>query len=167
MGFADRQNRSPRSLKLVEGGKTMFVAPNKIAQVLGGKEKLGTEIATSGDLEKAVLSGFPSTLVSLVVEKIYPQQKDKSYQLIPRTTLTRKLEADRPLSVEESQKVERLARVYALALEVWEDVDAVREFLTTPHPMLDDRIPFEVCLSELGARRVEEILGRILFSSAA
>lgn len=145
----------------------MLVAPSQIAQVLGGKEKLGTEITTNGDLERAIVKGLPSELVSLVVEKIYPQQKEKSYQLIPRTTLTRKLVANQPLSVEESQKLERLARVYALALEVWERPEPAREFLTRPHPMLDDRTPFEACLTELGARQVEEILGRILFSSAA
>lgn len=145
----------------------MFIAPIQIAQVLGGQEKLGAEIATPGDLERAIVKGLPSELVSFVVEKIYPHQREKSYQLIPRTTLTRKLVANQLLSVEESQKLERLARVYALALEVWESSESAREFLTRPHPMLDDRTPFEACLTELGARQVEEILGRILFGSAA
>jgi putative toxin-antitoxin system antitoxin component (TIGR02293 family) len=148
-------------------GRKMLVAPGQIAQVLGGKENLGTEITTSSDLERAIVKGLPSSLVSLVVEKIYPQQKEKSYQLIPRTTLTRKLVANQPLSVEESQKLERLARVYALALEVWIEPESARDFLTRSHPMLDARTPFEACLTELGARQVEEILGRILFGSAA
>lgn len=145
----------------------MFVAPNKVAQVLGGEKKLGQGISTTNDLERAVAQGLPSELVMEVVEKIYPNRPEKSYQLIPRTTLMRKLQAKQPLSLEEGQRLERLARVYALTLEVWEDLALAREFLQAPHPMLKERSPYEACLTELGARQVEEILGRILFGSAA
>lgn len=145
----------------------MLVAPEKIAQVLGGTRKLGRKIETSSDLESVVAKGLPSSLVTEVVEKIYPHQPEKTYDLVPRTTLNRKLQTKKLLSLEESQKLERLARVYALALEVWGNPTEAREFLTRSHPMLKDRIPFEASLTELGARQVEEILGRIMFGSAA
>jgi len=58
---------------------------------------------------------------------------------------------------------QRLARVTALAQELWgNDVDA-RAFMTTPHPMLHDKPPAERAVTELGAREVEQILHALAF----
>jgi putative toxin-antitoxin system antitoxin component (TIGR02293 family) len=54
--------------------------------------------------------------------------------------------------------VERLARVMALAEQVWESRDDAREFLAQPHSMLEERSPLEMAETELGARRVERLL---------
>ena len=145
----------------------MFIAANQVAEVLGGKRVLGEDIQTNGDLEQAVVRGLPSEALKVVIEQLYPDQPEKLYQLIPRSTLVRKLKEDKPLPLEYSQKLERLARIYAFALEVWQNEDDAREFLTKPHPMLEDRTPTQAAQTELGARQVEEILGRALFGSAA
>ena len=54
--------------------------------------------------------------------------------------------------------MERLARVIATAEQVWDDVDDARAFLSTGHAMLGGKRPIEVALTELGARRVENLL---------
>jgi uncharacterized protein (DUF2384 family) len=46
---------------------------------------------------------------------------------------------------------------------VWDDADDARDFLHTPHPLLDGRAPLDVSLTELGARRVEELLWKLFF----
>lgn len=137
------------------------------AQMLGGITVLGVEVKSDRDLEKLVLKGLPTEAIAKIVDRIYPNQTDKYYQLVPRSTLVRRQKEGSLLSLEESQKAERIARVFAFALEVWRDEAKAREFMKKPHPMLDERTPFETCLSELGARAVEQILGRLMFGSAA
>ncbi|MFA9202075.1 MAG: antitoxin Xre/MbcA/ParS toxin-binding domain-containing protein [Candidatus Nanopelagicaceae bacterium] len=137
------------------------------SQMLGGIDVLGIEVQSDRDLEKIVLSGLPTNVVTKIIEKIYPGQTDKVYQLVPRSTLIRRQKAGSILNVEESQKAERMARVFSFAVEVWNSEDKAREFMTKPHPMLEDRTPFEASLGELGARQVEEILGRLMFGICA
>lgn len=73
----------------------------------------------------------------------------------------------RVLHAAESEKVVRIARVIAFARHVWDDDDAAREFLTTPHPMLSGERPIDLAFSELGAMRVEHVLSGILHGAAA
>lgn len=83
------------------------------------------------------------------------------------TQFLQHIKNDERLSPEESEKLQRVARVFAMAKDVWGSVEDAREFMVKRHPMLDDRSPFEASLSEIGAREVESILGRLLFGSAA
>jgi putative toxin-antitoxin system antitoxin component (TIGR02293 family) len=145
----------------------MSVNAVSTAQMLGGTIVLGIEVQSDRDLEKIILNGLPCSAIVKIVERIYPGQTDKYYQLVPRSTLVRRQKEGLPLSVEESQKAERVARVFSFALEVWGDEAKAREFMQKSHPMLDDRTPFEASLNELGARQVEQILGRLMFGSVA
>lgn len=145
----------------------MCISPISTALILGGTAVLGVEVKSDRDLEKVILNGLPCEAISQIIDRIYPQQTDKYYQLVPRSTLIRRQKEGSPLSIEESQKAERIARVFSFAIEVWDDEDRAREFMKKSHPMLDERSPFEASLSELGARQVEQILGRLMFGSAA
>ncbi|WP_431067809.1 antitoxin Xre/MbcA/ParS toxin-binding domain-containing protein [Methylotuvimicrobium sp.] len=60
-----------------------------------------------------------------------------------------------------------MARIYAIAQYVWNSEDYAREFLHKPHPMLQNRAPLEVSMTEIGARRVEELLWRLYYGIAA
>ena len=133
------------------------------ARMLGGTEILGIDIKSDRDLEKAIVQGLPPDAVALVVGLIYPGQTDKFYEVVPRSTLIRRQKEGSLLSTEESQKAERLARVFSFAVEVWGNEEGAREFMQKAHPMLEDRTPFEASLNELGARQVEQILGRLMF----
>lgn len=146
----------------------------KIVGVLAGergkrtKTTLGSKAVSSArDLELAVQEGLPSELVEVTIERIFPHDPNVRYQIVPRATLTRRLQKGERLSPQESEKLQRIARVFAMATEVWGSEEDAREFMAKPHPMLDDRTPFEASLSEIGAREVESILGRLLFGSAA
>lgn len=147
--------------------KIMPVNAISTARMLGGTKVLKSEVKSDRDLEKIVLNGLPIDTVELVVGQIYPGQTDKFYKLVPRTTLIRRQKESSLLNVEESQKAERLARIFSFDVEVWSNKDKAREFMQKPHPMLEDRTPFETSLNELGARQVEQLLGRLMFGSAA
>ncbi len=143
------------------------VSSELVALLLGGKSKLGREVKSDRDLEKLVIAGLPSESVKIVVDRIYPDNPHQYYEVVPRSTLNRRLSSKLPLPIQYSEKLERLARIYGFALGVWESEADAREFMSKSHPMLDDRTPFEACMTELGARQVEQILGRLLFGSAA
>jgi len=77
-------------------------------------------------------------------------------KIVPRATYQRVDRFNRQVG----ETTERLARLYALALSVFEDRDAATQFMMNPHPELDARTPFDVALTEIGGREVEEIIER-------
>lgn len=144
-----------------------IVATKEVVSVLGGTKEWKRKIKSDRDLEKIVIEGLPAESVEIVVNRIYPNSPSHYYEVVPRSTLNRKLSSKSSLPVQYSEKVERLARIYAFALEVWDLEEDAREFMTKKHPMLDDRTPFEASMTDLGARQVEQVLGRLMFGSAA
>lgn len=81
-------------------------------------------------------------------------------QIKPRT-LARRREEGR-LTPEESDHLIRASRVFAKALELFEgDAAQARSWLAAPAKALGGRSPFEVAGSEMGAREVENLIGRL------
>jgi putative toxin-antitoxin system antitoxin component (TIGR02293 family) len=60
-----------------------------------------------------------------------------------------------------------LARIVAIAEDVWQDRDQARRFLTTPHPEIGGKTPVDAALTELGARQAEEVMARIVYGLPA
>jgi putative toxin-antitoxin system antitoxin component (TIGR02293 family) len=58
----------------------------------------------------------------------------------------------------------RVAKVYAIALDIFHDPAKVRDFLWRPHMMLDNKAPLEVALATgPGADAVINLLGRAAY----
>ncbi len=55
----------------------------------------------------------------------------------------------------------RCARLFALAESVFEDMEAAVAWLKTPQRALDDTVPLDLAATDIGAREVETLLGRI------
>lgn len=80
---------------------------------------------------------------------------------IPTRTLARRREAGK-LEAEESDRIIRLSRLLGLALQLFEgDLGEVRSWLTTPHAALDGHAPLDYATTEIGAREVEDLIGRL------
>jgi putative toxin-antitoxin system antitoxin component (TIGR02293 family) len=80
---------------------------------------------------------------------------------IPARTLARRKEAKR-FEPEESDRLVRLSRLVGLALQLFEgDLDDMRAWLTTPHASLAEQSPLEFATTEVGAREVENLIGRL------
>lgn len=134
----------------------------KIADVLGGEKVLGQRLDNVQDLRAAVGHGLPKRSVSHVAEAVSlepSQQRKLIYRIIPEATYKRR--RDR-LSPSESEKTERMARIAAMAFEIWGEEDG-RAFLAAPHPMLGGETPLEAAATDLGAREVEAILRALEF----
>jgi putative toxin-antitoxin system antitoxin component (TIGR02293 family) len=86
---------------------------------------------------------------------------------IPVSTATRKARARTALSPEESDKVDRVARVVKRALEVFGDEAQARAWLTDPVLTLGGRKPLEMLDSHVGYEIVMDTLGQILYGAPA
>lgn len=84
----------------------------------------------------------------------------ESIQIRPRT-LQRRREAQR-LEPDESDRLLRLARLFGMALELFEgDLAATRAWLTSPRSALGGAVPLELLRTDPGAREVENLIGRL------
>lgn len=80
---------------------------------------------------------------------------------IPDRTLARRKDAGR-LASDESDRLVRLSRIVGLAVQLFEgDVDGVRSWLRSPHASLAGSSPLEFAATEVGAREVERLIGRL------
>ena len=111
--------------------------------------------------------GLPIHALLRLPEALAPGDMQTLYAFVPKATLARRQKTKR-LSAEESAKLARVAGVYAVARDVWGSDEEARDFLQRRHPLLDDDTPLKVALgSDIGARLVERILGRLRHCTAA
>jgi putative toxin-antitoxin system antitoxin component (TIGR02293 family) len=82
---------------------------------------------------------------------------------ISRATLHRRKLQGR-LDKAESERLVRYQRLLKKASDVFGDKEDARRWLTHPQPGLGNTVPIEFAKSELGAREVENLLGRIEYS---
>ena len=134
-----------------------------VADLLGVKPKKAESALT---LVYSVARGLPVSSLDRLASRVSPEDARRfTYRVVPKPTLERRRKERQPLSTEESDRLARIAKVFAFALEVFRDDAKVRRFLDSPHPMLDDKAPLEVALATgLGADAVVNLLGRAAYS---
>jgi putative toxin-antitoxin system antitoxin component (TIGR02293 family) len=81
--------------------------------------------------------------------------------VVPKRTLARRKAANERLTVEETDKALRLARIAAQAERVFGEADKAHRWLRKPKRALQGETPLAYLASEAGARVVEEMLHRI------
>jgi putative toxin-antitoxin system antitoxin component (TIGR02293 family) len=141
----------------------MAVDAREIARILGGEKTLHTQVRSLADLERVVADGLPVSALNEATMYVGGSRQRAGLlreRIVPRATLSRR----QRLKPAESERLERLARVMALAEHVWENREDAQEFLESAHPMLGGRAPLQVAETELGARRVEDLLMKLEYS---
>lgn len=144
----------------------MLINAQNVARILGGQATLGRRIRTVNELRRAVETGLSVEALDSVVHYVSPDERSATelkYRIVPKTTLHRR----QRLTSEESQRLERLARMTALAEQVWEDRDLAREFLNSGQPQLDGERPVDLARSDLGTREVEDLLMKLEYGLPA
>lgn len=81
--------------------------------------------------------------------------------VIPKRTLARRRAKREALTLEETDKAMRLARISAEADRVFDNPDKASRWLRKPNPALGGQAPIALLKSEAGARAVDELLGQI------
>lgn len=143
-----------------------MLALNDVADVLGLPAKEVASRSAFGLIAR-IEDGLPIDALQRVAQLLAPGDTQFKYRLVPKATLERRKSARR-LSADEGARVARLARVWGLAVDVWQGADEARDFLFRPHPMIEDRRPIDVVIqTEFGAELVIDILGGLKYGSAA
>jgi putative toxin-antitoxin system antitoxin component (TIGR02293 family) len=128
-----------------------------VADVLGGAAVLKRAVSTLRDLDELVARGLPLRTLRLATERAAANPREARRlrdAIVP--SASRKRRTTR-LTPSESGRVERMARVVALAEYVLEDGALAREWLAREHPLLGGS-PIDLARTELGARTVESLL---------
>jgi len=139
---------------------------DRIADVMGGAAILGASVDSVRALEAAVSTGLPKQALRLTVSRGCASAKEARtmlYRVVPEATYKRRSR----LTPAQSERTERLARVIAAAEFVWGSRFDAQAWLAKPHPELENRSPLEAAMSELGARRAEELLNQIFYGIPA
>jgi len=135
-----------------------------IAEVLGGRKVLGKSVKKPDDLADLVRKGLPASSVKVLAERLEVGNTVLSQKLgIPLRTLTRRLGQRSRLTAAESDRTVRLARVYAIAVEMIGDEEKAGAWLQMPNRALGGERPLDQLDTDVGAREVEDILGRIAY----
>ena len=140
----------------------MSALPN-VVQV-GATLGLSAQVRTPADLDRVVQRGLPYRSLTRVARRFPERQRAHVLQIVaPRQTLQRREQEGR-LKPEESERLERIARLTTLAAQVWESEELAQRFLTTPHHLLNDQTPLDLAATDLGTRRVEDLLWGLEYS---
>jgi putative toxin-antitoxin system antitoxin component (TIGR02293 family) len=135
-----------------------------ITEILGGRKVLGKAIKNADDLAVLVRKGLPVESFRALAGKLHVGNSALSKTLgIPQRTLTRRLSTASLLTPPESDRTVRMARIYATAVEMIGDEQNAVAWLNTPNRALGGERPLEQLDTDMGARMVEDILGRIAY----
>jgi putative toxin-antitoxin system antitoxin component (TIGR02293 family) len=145
----------------------MTIDAPAVSRIMGGQKTLHRRIRSTADLRRAVEDGLPLAALDRTIHHVAgigAEAAELRASIVPKTTLQRRRER---LNPEESQRLERLARMIALAEAVWEDDALAHEFLTSAQPQLGGERPVDLSRSDLGTREVELLLMKIEYSLPA
>jgi putative toxin-antitoxin system antitoxin component (TIGR02293 family) len=119
---------------------------------------------SGGGVVKDVREGFRFVELEALRDRLeLPMDRLAAYLGIARATLHRRKQSGR-LTPDESEKVLRFRRLMEQATGIFGTEDEARRWLGRPKRGLGGAVPLEYAGSEIGAREVEQLLGRIQYS---
>jgi putative toxin-antitoxin system antitoxin component (TIGR02293 family) len=138
-----------------------------VVHELGGEQALGRGFSSDGDMREAIRQGFPPAVVEELMRASGLTLKElaAALDLSPRS-LQRRRRSGR-LAQFESDRLYRLARIVAIANEYLGDHERATRWLKHPNRALGGLAPVAAIDTELGARQVENILGRIAYGGVS
>ena len=134
---------------------------------LGGREVFGKEASSEADLAHLVRHRLSLKVLAFLSERGGFSDQEISRFVIPERTQRHRMANQQPLTVEESDRAVRLARIQSMAEDVFADVEKANRWLREKLGILDGTAPLEVAQTETGARVVERILAKIDWGAAA
>ena len=132
-----------------------------------GRVGFMTTLAEGGmGLVSAVREGLSVEIVDDVLAAGRLSAAEIDRLALPRKTLAHRRTLGR-LSAEQSDRLVRILRVILYAEETFANTEKAHRWLRRPTTALADNAPLELLDTDVGARRVETLLGRIAHGIAA
>lgn len=138
-----------------------MIRAEQIVEVLGGRKILKRQVASLDDLRETVRAGLPFASLMAVMEKFGLERMEAARAIrLPQRTIARRKKEQR-LRADESDRLVRLARLGAEATQLFGTEEKAATWLRRPNRALGRHAPLELLDNDLGARQVEDVLGRI------
>lgn len=132
-----------------------------LAKVLGGRKALKRNISGFDDLQEAIRSGLPFATLEALTKRLHLSASEAAAVLrIPERTMARR-KKERRLLPDESDRVLRLARVFAHASEVFETEEDATGWFKDPIRALGGKRPLDLLDTDIGVQEVDALLTRI------
>jgi putative toxin-antitoxin system antitoxin component (TIGR02293 family) len=129
--------------------------------MLGGMRSLGRRVNSDAKWMELLRAGLPYSALESVRETLGLSREEVSELLaVPLRTLVRR-KREHKLRADESDRLFRLARIAAHAVDVLGSKEAAADWLRQPNPALEGVTPITLLDNDAGALRVDELLGRI------
>lgn len=132
-----------------------------IAEMLGGQRVFRKIIRSELDLADLIHEGLPTRSVDAVLDSGLLDAGELYVLVVPRRTLAHRKEKQQTLSPDQSDRLARVARVTWRAREAIGDHTKAARWLRKENRALGGRRPLDLLASDVGARMVEHVLGRI------
>ncbi len=145
---------------------TAFQLAEATAEQLGGLDILGCRVLSDADMARAVELGFPVDAIDELRRTGVTDREIGNLIIKPRTLSHRRAKRSR-LTVEESDRAARVARILALARKTFANRDKADRWLHKELSALDGRRPMDLIRTHAGARIVEDLLTGIAWGAAA
>lgn len=139
-----------------------MTAMEYVVDVLGGTRVFRRRTTpTSVQLRDRIKEGLPFSSLESVRERLQLSVPEAASVLqMPARTLARRRSA-RKLAADESDRLYRLARIAAHAVDVFGSEAKASEWLRRDNRALNQEPPIRLLDTDVGARQVEDLLGRI------
>jgi putative toxin-antitoxin system antitoxin component (TIGR02293 family) len=137
-----------------------------VLKALGGERVLGRPLASDSDLRDAIREGFPHAVLQEVMRAsgLTLQELATALDLSSRSLQRRRRGR---LARFESDRLYRMARLLALARESLGEGERAVRWLKRTNRALGGLAPLAAIDTELGARQVENLLGRIAYGGVS
>ncbi|MGH7102964.1 MAG: antitoxin Xre/MbcA/ParS toxin-binding domain-containing protein [Acetobacteraceae bacterium] len=138
----------------------------ELARKLGGKPVLGVDVRSQADLAVAIRRRLPLCALAGLARAGLSEREIETF-VIPERTRRHRAARNQPLTVDESDRAVRLLRMQTLAEETFGSPGKAGLWLRRPLTELGNESPLIIAQTEVGARVVETILGKIAWGAAA
>jgi putative toxin-antitoxin system antitoxin component (TIGR02293 family) len=146
----------------------MQASVDQVFEQLGGKDAIGVKVRSEGEMERVLREGLPaSVLGNFRANWGFTVMELASSLAIPKSTLMRMLQRRNRMAPGDSNRVYRLASILALAEAAIGDRKKAQRWLRQANQVLGNQTPLRALETEIGVRRVEQILGRIAYGGVS
>ncbi|PWY36400.1 antitoxin Xre/MbcA/ParS toxin-binding domain-containing protein [Pseudomonas sp. RW409] len=118
------------------------------------------ESASDLEIHTMISLGFPAARLRRLVDDEVFTSLDLS-QIISLRTLRKRIKNDRPLTIEESDRLFRLAHIRSMAEVIFGNTDKASRWLSKPKKRFSGMAPLHLLTTQQGTSQVEEMLIQI------
>lgn len=148
------------------GLEEIVTAAKYVLEVLGGTKVFrGRTPPNPTQMRTRINEGLPYSALDSVRARLHLSLPETAQLLhTPVRTLARR-RRERKLQAAESDRLYRLARVAAQAVQIFGSEDSAARWLRRPNRALNGEAPLQLLDTEVGIRQVEDVLGRLEYGA--